>query len=348
MNTALSNTRIVPVGTLEPPARVKRAFPASYDSLSCVEKGRREVEEILEGEDPRLLVIVGPCSIHDEASALAYAGRLAMERHRYKKKLCIIMRSYFEKPRTTIGWKGLINDPLLDNSYEINKGSRLAREILCKITHRGLPVATEFVTTRTPQFLDDLVSYAAIGARTVESQVHREMASGLSMPVGFKNGTSGDIRIAADAVRAAMSGHFFCGVDHETGSECVFKTAGNPYGHLILRGGKHGPNYGPEEVAVAIETVRNAGVCDKIIIDCSHANAGGDYRRQMHVARSVVAQRNAGNRSVVGIMLESHLVAGRQDFGSGPLTFGQSITDACLGWGETAVLLEELYDSVHI
>jgi len=298
--------------------------------------------KVMFGDDPRLAVVVGPCSIHDPVAGLEYAKRLRAEAERFKEDLCVFMRVYFEKPRTIIGWKGLINDPGLDNSYRINEGLRKARGFLLQVARLGLPIGTEFLDPITPQFIADVVSWGAIGARTVESQVHRELASGLSMPVGFKNGTGGTVQIAVDAIRSAAHPHHFLSVTKQ-GLAAIVATNGNPECHLILRGGTSGPNYGAAEVGDALAKLEAAGLTPRLMIDCSHANSSKRHDRQPMVVEEVAAQISAGGSHVSGVMLESFLEDGRQDHdGERDLTFGQSITDACMGWERTLPVFEQL------
>lgn len=342
----LSDTRVKRVGSLITPTDIKSEFPLSQYGAEVVRLGRSEIERIQNGEDNRFLVIAGPCSVHDPDAALKYAEQLVALRKKYSDRLCIIMRVYFEKPRTTIGWKGFINDPDLDDSFDINKGSRLARKLLTEIVELGLPCATEFLDPRTPQFLDDCISWAAIGARTVESQTHREMASGLSMPVGFKNGTGGSLQIAIDAIRSAQASHHFVGIDAETGREAIFRTLGNPWGHLVLRGGKNGPNYRPDDILEAIKLLKEANLSQNIVVDCSHANACGDYIGQWEVLRSVVSSRVSGMYEILGAMIESNLEEGKQSIDASPRIVGKSITDACVGWETTEAMLMEAYETL--
>jgi len=302
------------------------------------------------GEDDRLLVIVGPCSIHDPAAAIEYARRLAPIREQYKDTLEIVMRVYFEKPRTTVGWKGLINDPYLDQSYRIDEGLRIARQLLIDINRLGVPAASEFLDVISPQYIADLISWGAIGARTTESQVHRELASGISAPIGFKNGTDGNIRIATDAIQSASRGHHFLSV-HKNGQVAIVNTAGNQDCHVILRGGKT-PNYDAANVAAACEDLEKAGLPPTLMVDCSHANSSKQHERQKDVARDIAGQISGGSRSVFGVMIEGHLVGGAQKFTPGKdevaaLTYGQSITDACLGWDDSLATLAELSDAVQ-
>jgi 3-deoxy-7-phosphoheptulonate synthase len=331
---------------LPPMILVDEELPITEEATRTVTTARQEVAGIISGADDRLLVIVGPCSIHDPAAALEYARRLKEQANRLSDSLCIVMRVYFEKPRTTVGWKGLINDPLLDGKCNINQGLRLARGLLLDLGNMGLPAGSEFLDTITPQFTADLVSWGAIGARTTESQVHRELASGLSMPVGFKNGTGGSIQIAIDGVRAARHPHHFLGVTSQ-GIAAIISTKGNQSCHVILRGSNQRSNYDRRTVDATAETLRNAGLPGRVLVDCSHGNSQKDYRQQPEVARCLCEQVASGSGGICGAMLESHLVAGRQDHKPGlPLTYGQSITDACIGWDETLPILEDLAQAV--
>jgi 3-deoxy-7-phosphoheptulonate synthase len=309
---------------------------------ATVVDGRDTIRRILHQQDPRFLVVVGPCSIHDVDGAMQYARRLDQLRRELGDRLYLVMRVYFEKPRTTIGWKGLINDPRLDGSYDIETGLRTARRLLLAMTEMGLPTATEFLDPIVPQYIADLVSWAAIGARTTESQTHREMASGLSMPVGFKNGTDGSLQIAMDAMGAARHPHSFLGIDGE-GATSIVRTTGNPDGHMVLRGGRQRTNYDPESIAAAGEALGKAGLPAGIMVDCSHANSGKQHARQEEVWRSVIAQRVAGNASLIGMMVESYLGEGNQPFPVDPtqLIPGVSITDACVGWETTERMLRQ-------
>jgi 3-deoxy-7-phosphoheptulonate synthase len=336
----LTDIRVRETVRLIPPVGLKAELPLSPAAERTVVAGRRAVEEILSGTDPRLLAIVGPCSIHDPEAALDYARRLARVASDLADRQLTVMRVYFEKPRTTVGWKGLINDPHLDGSEDIESGLHRARELLLAINELGLPAGTEFLDPIVPQYIADLVSWAAIGARTTESQTHRELASGLSMPVGFKNGTDGSLQIALDAMVASRSSHSFLGLDEE-GATAIVRTAGNPWGHLVLRGGRERSNYDPKSIADALDRLDAAGLPRVLLVDCSHANSGKVPARQEDVWRSVVAQREAGNRGVIGLMLESHLVEGSQPFPRerGTLRYGVSITDACMGWETTERLL---------
>jgi 3-deoxy-7-phosphoheptulonate synthase len=341
------DVRIRHLRPLLPPAILMEELPANADACQVVAKGRREVAEILRGNDDRLVVVVGPCSIHDPEAGLEYARHLRSVADKYRDDLCLVMRVYFEKPRTIVGWKGLINDPHLDDSYAINDGLRIARRFLLNVVQLGVPAGTEFLDPITPQFIADLVSWGAIGARTVESQVHRELASGLSMPVGFKNGTGGTIQIAIDAVRSAAQPHRFLSVTKE-GVAAIVSTAGNAECHVILRGGAQGPNYSSEQVAAVAEKLKAAGAHARLLVDCSHANSGKNFERQPEVLRDIARQVAEGSHAIFGIMLESFLVDGRQDHQQGkPLVFGQSITDACLGWERTEPLFAELAKAVR-
>jgi len=338
--------RIENIFTLPPPEHLIRFFPIQGTPVEkLVTDTRRRLRDILHGRSDRLLVIMGPCSIHDPVAALAYAEKLAAERQRHEGELELLMRVYFEKPRTTVGWKGLINDPYMNGSFRINEGLRIARDLLLRINQAGVPAGCEFLDVISPQYIGDLVSWGAIGARTTESQVHRELASGLSAPVGFKNGTDGNVRIAVDALLAARQKHHFLSV-HKSGQVAIVETRGNDDCHIILRGGK-APNYDAESVAIACAELAKAGLPERLMIDCSHANAAKQYKRQLDVARDIAGQLHKGERRIVGVMVESHLVEGRQDAAPGErLTFGKSITDACLGWEDSAALLQVLADAV--
>ncbi|MBL1377824.1 3-deoxy-7-phosphoheptulonate synthase [Zobellella iuensis] len=326
------------------PHQLSEQYPLSDTMAETVLGARAEIEAILTGNSHKLLVIIGPCSIHDPAAALAYAERLAPLRARYADKLCIVMRTYFEKPRTIVGWKGLINDPHLDGSFDVNTGLGLARKLLCDINALGLPTATEFLDMVTGQYIADLISWGAIGARTTESQVHREMASALSCPVGFKNGTDGNIQIALDAVRAASHPHIFCSPDKD-GRMTIYQTDGNPYGHLILRGGKE-PNYDADSVAQAAAGLAQVGLSPRLVVDLSHGNSLKQHQRQLLVAEDICRQLRQGSPHIAGIMAESFIEPGRQEVVNGKAeVFGQSITDACLGWEDSEQLLEMLYQA---
>ena len=344
--------RIKDITVLPPPEHLIRFFPIQGTSVeSLVADTRHAIRNIMHGrDDDRLLVIVGPCSIHDPAAALDYARRLADVREQYKDTLEVVMRVYFEKPRTTVGWKGLINDPYLDGSYRIDEGLRIARQLLIDINRLGVPAASEFLDVISPQYIGDLISWGAIGARTTESQIHRELASGISAPIGFKNGTDGNIRIATDAIQSSSNGHHFLSV-HKNGQVAIVHTAGNPDCHVILRGGKT-PNYDAGSVATACADLEKAGLPASLMVDCSHANSLKQHERQKDVAADIAAQMAAGSKRIFGVMLESHLVAGAQKFTPGKdqssgLNYGQSITDACIGWNDTLDVLEQLSTAVQ-
>jgi len=341
---ATDNLNVVETRRLRAPRRIQRAQPVAAADRRTVIAARAAVQRIVAGEDERLLVIVGPCSIHDEAAAGEYAARLNELRIELEDRLLIVMRTYFEKPRTTVGWKGLINDPHLDGSFDMEAGLCTARRILRHVTALGLPAGTEMLDPITPQYIADLVTWAAIGARTTESQTHRQMASGLSMPVGFKNGTDGDCQTAIDALAAARHPHCFLGIDPD-GHTAVIRTRGNPWGHLILRGGRHGPNCTPETIAEAAATLAAAGLSPRLLVDCSHANCGKQFEVQAEVWQRVLELRCAGQRAIIGLMLESNLEEGRQALNGDPqrLRYGVSITDACLGWAATRELLREAH-----
>jgi 3-deoxy-7-phosphoheptulonate synthase len=337
--------RINEVKELLPPIAILERFPASEFASTCVFNARRSIQQLLGKQDDRLLVVIGPCSIHDPKAALEYGKQLTQLREKYKAQLEIVMRVYFEKPRTSVGWKGLINDPYMDNSFQLNDGLRTARKLLVDLNDAGMPTAGEFLDMITPQYVADLMCWGAIGARTTESQVHRELASGLSCPVGFKNGTDGTIKVAIDAIRAANAPHHFLSVT-KFGHSAIVSTKGNPDCHIILRGGRE-PNYAAEPVADIQAQLKQAGQADNIMIDFSHANSGKDYRQQMQVAEVVAAQIAQGNTGIMGVMVESHLVEGRQDLVEGAsLTYGQSVTDACIGWADTQVVLATLNQAV--
>lgn len=329
---------------LAPPRELKDDLPMTEECNAVVVEGRTIVKQILRHEDPRLLVVIGPCSIHDPKGALEYAGRLAKLREELSDRLYIVMRVYFEKPRTTVGWKGLINDPHLDDSYDIEEGLHQARRLLLEITGMGLPAATEFLDSIVPQYIGDLVSWAAIGARTTESQTHREMASGLSMPVGFKNGTDGSLQIALDAMQAARAGHSFLGIDQD-GFTAIVRTRGNKDGHVVLRGGRKGTNYDPESLAEAVAALEKAGQNSSLMVDCSHANSEKKFARQEEVAHSAVAQRAAGNTAMIGLMIESYLHEGNQAVlpNLADLKYGVSVTDACVSWETTERILRNAH-----
>jgi 3-deoxy-7-phosphoheptulonate synthase len=342
--------RIKDITVLPPPEHLIRFFPIRGTAMETLISGtRRRVHDIMAGKDDRLLVVIGPCSIHDPAAALEYAKRLLVQREKYADTLEIVMRVYFEKPRTTVGWKGLINDPYLDESFRIDEGLRIARQLLIDINRLGLPAGSEFLDVISPQYLGDLISWGAIGARTTESQVHRELASGLSAPIGFKNGTDGNIKIATDAIQAAAGGHHFLSV-HKNGQVAIVQTNGNPDCHVILRGGK-APNYDAASVAAACKELEKAKLPATLMVDCSHANSSKQHEKQVEVAREIAAQISGGSTSVFGVMVESNLQAGAQKFTPGKddasqLEYGQSITDACLGWDDSLQSLEVLSAAV--
>jgi 3-deoxy-7-phosphoheptulonate synthase len=346
MFIAVDDVRIEGLRPLIPPAILMEELPLDDRQAALVAEGRSAVGNIVEGRDDRVLVVVGPCSIHDPAAALDYAGRLQEAASAVASQLCVVMRTYFEKPRTTVGWKGLINDPDLNGGFAINRGLRVARKFLRDVVSLGLPTATEFLDPITPQFVADVVSWGAIGARTTESQVHRELASGLSMPVGFKNGTSGEVQIAVDAVRSAASAHHFLSVTKQ-GLAAIVATRGNPHCHIILRGGSGGPNYDPAAIEAATNCLEKSGLRPSLMVDCSHANSGKDPLRQPLVARELARQIREGGRRVFGVMIESFLLSGRQDVGPGALTYGQSITDGCLAFADTRPLLDELAEATQ-
>ncbi len=339
-NHLTDDVRINSLTELLPPIAHLYDLPISEAAAELVVSTRKAIADILHHGDQRLLVIIGPCSIHDPVAALEYAQKLLPLKKQYEKELLIVMRVYFEKPRTTVGWKGLINDPHLDGTFDINFGLRQARQLLLTLNDMGMPASTEFLDMITPQYYADLISWGAIGARTTESQVHRELASGLSCPVGFKNGTDGNLKIAIDAIGAASHPHHFLSVT-KTGHSAIVHTNGNPDCHVILRGGKE-PNYSSSHVQAAREQLAKAGLDAKLMIDCSHANSNKDYTRQMIVAQDIADQLKNGEDAIMGVMVESHLVEGRQDK---PETYGQSITDACIGWDTTEALLALLADA---
>ena len=342
--------RIKDITVLPPPEHLIRFFPISGTPVEgLVSSTRKRIHNIMNGKDDRLLVIIGPCSIHDPAAALDYAKRLKEQRDHYGDTLEIVMRVYFEKPRTTVGWKGLINDPYLDESFRIDEGLRIARQLLIDINRLGLPAGSEFLDVISPQYLGDLIAWGAIGARTTESQVHRELASGLSAPIGFKNGTDGNIKIATDAIQAAAGGHHFLSV-HKNGQVAIVQTQGNPECHVILRGGK-APNYDAKSVESACQDLAKAGLPQTLMVDCSHANSSKQHQKQMDVAKDIASQLAQGSTRIFGVMVESHLHAGAQKFTPGKdavagLQYGQSITDACLGWDDSLSSLETLSQSV--
>ncbi|CAG1002195.1 3-deoxy-7-phosphoheptulonate synthase [Myxococcaceae bacterium] len=347
MHFRTDDLRIENLKPLIPPAILMEELPLDDAGSATVSRSREQIVEILAGRDDRLLVVVGPCSIHDPVAGLEYAQRLAKVADEHRGDLFIVMRVYFEKPRSTVGWKGLLNDPHLDGSFAINHGLRTGRRFLLDVTRLGLPAGCEFLDPISPQFLADVVSWGAIGARTSESQVHRELASGLSMPVGFKNGTDGKVQIALDAILASAHPHHFLSVTKQ-GVAAIFATRGNPDCHLILRGGASGPNYDAAQVRQAVDALARLGLPARVMIDCSHGNSAKDHRRQPEVVEAVAEQLAAGSRSICGVMLESFLVDGRQDFGAGgEAVYGQSITDACMGWERTTPLFGELGKAVR-
>lgn len=346
MKPIVDDVRISEIKELTTPAHILRDFPVSEVAAQTTDAARRAIHRILHGADDRLLVVIGPCSIHDHDAALEYAQKLKATCARHEADLLIVMRVYFEKPRTTVGWKGLINDPALDGSFNINDGLRLARRILLEINDLGLSCGTEFLDTITPQYTADLISWGAIGARTTESQIHRELASGLSCPVGFKNGTDGNVRIAIDAIRAAASPHHFLSVT-KAGHSAIVSTLGNEDCHLILRGGKSS-NYDAASVDAACKELGAAGIAARVMIDFSHANSRKQYQLQAEVARDVAEQIAAGDERIFGVMVESNLKAGRQDIVPGkPLEYGVSVTDACIGWEDSLAILDTLADAVR-
>jgi 3-deoxy-7-phosphoheptulonate synthase len=342
--------RIAGTRPLVSPALLADELPLPDAAVDIVFGGRQEVSAVLRGEDRRLLVVVGPCSVHDTTAALDYARRLADLRRELADRLLIVMRVYFEKPRTTLGWKGLLNDPRLDGSYKVNEGLRLGRKLMLDILELGLPVGGEFLDPISPQYFADLVSWGSIGARTAESQVHRQLSSGLSMPIGIKNSTEGDVQVAISACAAAAASHVFTSINPD-GVAAIFWTTGNPDCHVILRGSNHGPNHDARTVTDTLRRLGREGLPQRLLVDAAHGNSGKDYRRQPAVIRDVAAQRRAGRSGIVGVMLESFLVEGRQELvlGQGAdLRYGQSVTDSCLGWEDTASLLRELAAEVPL
>jgi 3-deoxy-7-phosphoheptulonate synthase len=349
LSEAVRDRRIERLVPLAAPRQLIDELPLTEGQAGVLIRGREEVSAVLDGLDDRLLVVVGPCSVHDVEATREYAERLSREAARLGSELCVAMRVYFEKPRTTIGWKGLINDPHLDGSSDVNTGLRMARQLLLEVLALGLPVGCEFLDPITPQYISDVVSWGAIGARTVESQIHRQLGSGLSMPVGFKNRSDGNVQVAVDAVRAAAATHAFAGID-VNGSPAVLYTRGNDECHIILRGGKGAPNYGPEPVAAALKLLQDSGLPERVMVDVSHDNSAKDPTRQPAVAADLAAQIAGGNRAIVGVMIESFLVEGRQDLQHDPerpLTYGQSITDGCIGWETTVEVLDSLAAAVR-
>ncbi len=346
MSKIVDDLRIVAEKPLSPPAVMKKVLPLSEQGAHFVQQARNTIADIVHGRDKRLLVVTGPCSIHDPVAAIEYAQKLKQLQRQYADSLYIVMRVYFEKPRTTVGWKGFINDPHLDDSFDLETGLTWGRELLLKMVEMELPTATEALDPISPQYLSDLISWSAIGARTVESQTHREMASGLSMPVGFKNGTDGNLNIALNALQSAASGHSFIGIN-QRGEVSLVQTAGNPDGHIILRGGAK-PNYDEQSINDALAKLDKLQLPRGIVVDCSHGNSNKDHNRQGEVALNVISQRLAGNDAIIGIMLESHLHAGRQDLINGKAEkYGVSVTDACIDWDTTAKLLAEIHQQMQ-
>ncbi|MSP78762.1 MAG: 3-deoxy-7-phosphoheptulonate synthase [Dehalococcoidia bacterium] len=346
--TQIYDVNVKNIQALPTPREYLESLPITDAVAETVRRGRRQIADIMSGKDKRMLVIVGPCSIHDLKAGTEYANRLKELARRYEDQMLVSMRVYFEKPRTTVGWKGMVYDPHMNSTYDITTGLRMAREFLLNVGAMGLAAATEFVDPITPQYIADLVSWGAIGARTAESQTHREMASGLSMPIGFKNGTGGSVQLAVDGVVASQAAHAFLGVDGN-GKASIVMTKGNPNCHIVLRGGSRGPNYDATSIADAVALLKSAKVRTQLIVDCSHANSNKDHTRQAAVYRDLLKQRLAGNEDIVGIMLESHLNPGAQKLDErdpSKLKYGVSITDACIGWDETAALLAESYETL--
>lgn len=346
----MKQTQDIHVRSLEalvPPQELAARLPMTEEANRTVVEGRDSVEKIILGQEERMLAVVGPCSIHDEGIAYDYAERLMGVHEKVKDRLCLVMRVYFEKPRTVVGWKGLINDPRMDGTFDIAEGLSLARRILLRINEMGMPTATEMLDPITPQYIADLVAWASIGARTTESQTHRQMASGLSMPVGYKNATDGNLDIAIQAMQAAQLSHSFLGIDYQ-GRTCIINTTGNPFGHIILRGGRSGPNYDPASVLEASRLLEQAGLNKGIMVDCSHANSNKDHRKQPEVCESVIQQRVNGNRNLIGFMVEGNLKEGSQPLPKdlSTLKHGVSVTDACLGWEQTEALLLKVHSDL--
>ena len=342
-----SDLHVIETRPLLSPAFIKSEFPLTESVAQLVTKTRSRIRNILEGKDQRILVVVGPCSIHDVAAAEEYGQKLAKLRSRFADTLEVVMRVYFEKPRTTVGWKGLINDPNLDNSYDINTGLRTARTLLLDLANIGLPAATELLDPITPQYIADLICWTAIGARTTESQIHRQMASGLSMPVGYKNGTDGSFTAAINAMLTAKTSHHFLGINQD-GLASIVKTTGNPDGHLVLRGGAAKPNYEQNDIEAAVKALKKKAMNSNLMVDCSHGNSSKDFNKQSLVLDSVAQQVKSGSSSIIGVMIESHLVEGNQSVSQdgNPLVYGQSITDACVNWETTETMLQNLADAV--
>jgi 3-deoxy-7-phosphoheptulonate synthase len=340
------NLNIIQFKPLTTPEQLKAELPETDAAAHVVAESRRQIERILRREDKRRMLIVGPCSLHDEEATLDYARRLLKAQKGCSEQVLIVMRAYFEKPRTTLGWKGMLYDPHLDGTYDLDLGIRTSRKLLCKIAETGVPCATEFLDPIVPQYLADLIAWAAIGARTAESQIHRQMASGLSMPVGFKNGTDGNLAVAMDAIKAASNPHSFLGIDRK-GQVIVAETRGNKYGHLVMRGGTSGPNYTSEYVAFAEVLLNKLHVPNGIVVDCSHANSHKNYQRQRESLMDIADQIQAGNTCIAGVMIESFLDEGKQSIGAaGGLKYGVSLTDSCIGWDETEELIRYLADAV--
>lgn len=338
--------RINNITEVRPPQELHEKFPITEKASQTVFETRQQIHQILEAKDDRILVVIGPCSIHDTEAAREYAKKLRVQVEKHQKELLIVMRVYFEKPRTTVGWKGLINDPLLDESFEINQGLEAARSLLVDINSIKVPCATEFLDLISPQYIADLISWGAIGARTTESQGHRELASGISCPIGFKNGTDGGFQIAVDAIRAANNPHIFLSLT-KMGHSAIFSTSGNPDCHVILRGGHSAPNYDAESVSKAVKLLKKAQVQHKLMIDCSHANSEKQHQKQIVVAESIKQQLSEGSEDIMGVMIESHLIEGRQNVEANkPLVYGQSITDACIGWDDSENVLNTLAEGV--
>jgi len=339
--------RISGTKEIQTPEALMRELPLSEKAASTVTEARQQIYDVLDGKDDRLVVIIGPCSIHDTESAHEYAERLSKMIDELRDELIIVMRVYFEKPRTTVGWKGLINDPFLDGSFRINQGVRKARELLLSLAEMGIPAGHEYLDLISPQYISDLVSWGAIGARTTESQGHRELASGLSCPVGFKNGTDGGVQVAIDAMRAARGSHHFISITLQ-GHSAIFTTSGNEYTHVILRGGSDRPNYDRVSVDKTTEKLKAAEMNPRLMVDCSHANSQKQFHKQVEVCRDIIHQIKTGQDNIFGVMIESNLVEGRQDYEAGAeLTYGQSITDACIGWEDSEALLRELAEGVR-
>ncbi len=348
-NKALVNVNVVGYSLLPTPKKIQEQFPMTEKSMETVLQGRQVVRDILDGKDSRLFVVIGPCSIHDPKAALEYAERLKKLADEVKDKFVLLMRVYFEKPRTTTGWKGLINDPFMDDSFRIEEGLKIARKLLIQLTEAGLPTATEALDPVVPQYISELICWSAIGARTTESQTHREIASGLSMPVGFKNGTDGNIQVALNAMKSALSPHSFLGIDPD-GRISVFQTKGNPYSHIVLRGGETKPNYDSESVTQCEAALEKAGLPKKIMIDCSHGNSNKDHRKQPTVFQSVTDQVSGGNRSIAGLMVESNLFEGNQNIPKDlhQLKYGISVTDKCIDWKTTEEMILDAHRNMKM